>query len=54
VKIKQSCWQTLKSKAQEALGNVFSGDPKGIRLEGRQKHAEAEVRQGTEDVKIKE
>ena len=41
--------KNIEGKAQEALGNV-TGDPKD-QAEGKAKQAEAEVRQGTEDVK---
>ena len=41
--------KNIEGKAQEAWGNV-TGDPKA-QAEGKAKQAEAEVRQGTEDVK---
>lgn len=41
--------KNIEGKAQEAWGNV-TGDPKD-KAEGQAKQAEAEVRQGTEDVK---
>lgn len=41
--------KNIEGKAQEALGNV-TGDPKD-QAEGKAKQAEAEVRQGAEDVK---
>lgn len=43
--------KNIEGKAQEALGNI-TGDPKD-QAEGKAKQAEAEVRQGTEDVKDK-
>lgn len=41
--------KNIEGKAQEAWGNV-TGDPKD-KAEGKAKQAEAEVRQGVEDVK---
>lgn len=43
--------KNIEGKAQEALGNV-TGDPED-QAKGKAKQAEAEVRQGTEDVKDK-
>ncbi len=41
--------KNLEGKAQEAKGNI-TGDPKD-KMAGKAKQAEANVRQGTEDVK---
>lgn len=41
--------KNIEGKAQEAWGNV-TGDPED-KAEGKAKQAEAEVRQGVEDVK---
>lgn len=41
--------KNIEGKAQEALGNL-TGDPED-KAEGKAKQAEAEVRQGVEDVK---
>ena len=41
--------KNIEGKAQEALGNV-TGDPED-QAKGKAKQAEAEVRQGVEDVK---
>lgn len=43
--------KNIEGKAQEAWGNV-TGDPED-QAAGKAKQAEAEVRQGTEDVKDK-